>query len=241
MRRKRLVLILVATIATGALIGYFINSLFFVVRDVSIEDVVSDPQSFDRARVRLRGYVVDTHIYVLGPKYVLMSDYGTEIALGGKSGPENIDLDPYVSFIFDGKNYTQIRSLKLIVLGSVRYIGSATDTPPYYFEVETVKEANTVMEDVATEISKKAGLVREGLAKHRYFAVRANFYNYSWVKRMKEGHAREVYENVPEGHDIWEVVWTFGYNEKPGGYTVIVIVDSETGAITQEMKGIEFE
>lgn len=144
-RWKRLALISVVVAAISVVvIDYFLNFVIYGVRDVSVEEVVCDPQSFDGVHVRLRGYVVDTSVYMFGPKYMLMGDEGDEIALGGKGGPENVDLGLYVSFIFDGENYTRIRSLKVIVVGYVRYVGPATDVPPCHLDVETVKEANTV-------------------------------------------------------------------------------------------------
>ena len=155
MHWKRLALILVAAIVAGAVIGYFINSLFFVVRDVSINEVVSDPQSFDGAYVRLHGYVVDTIVYMFGPKYVLRDfDAEVEIALGGKSGSGKVDLEPYVSFVFDGKNYTQIKNIKVSVMGYVRYIGLVTDAPPFYLDFEKVEPSVTALETIIIEFLK---------------------------------------------------------------------------------------
>jgi hypothetical protein len=134
---KRLALILVVAAISVAVLGYF---MFYHVRDVSILEIVSNPQSFDGAHVRLHGYVVDTSVYMFGPKYMLRDfDNEVEIALGGKGGPTNVDLEPYVSFILDGANYTQISNITVGVVGYVRYIGFAVDAPPFLLEVEKVE------------------------------------------------------------------------------------------------------
>lgn len=136
MRWKRLALIL-AAIAVVVGVGYSLNSLFYGVKDVSVEEVVSDLQSFDGAHVRLYGYIVNTSVYMFGPKYVLRDfDDAVEIALGGKGGPKKVDLEPYVSFVFDGRNYTQIRNMRVSVVGYVYYIGPVTDAPSFYLDVE---------------------------------------------------------------------------------------------------------
>lgn len=98
-----------------------------------------------------------------------------------------------------------------------------------------------VTEEEAIEISRNSELVEEGIAAYGYFGVRASYYNSSWVEHMKRGHAREMYERVPEGHSIWKVVWTF--NPQGGlmiGYTVVVIVDAETGTIVHGTKGVGY-
>ncbi len=56
--------------------------------------------------------------------------------------------------------------------------------------------------------------------------------------QLKVGHNSELYEKVPEGHSVWEVIWWLRYQTKPGGYDVIVIVDAETATIIHEEKGI---
>jgi len=140
MRWKRLAILLVAvTTVVGAVAVYYMNSLFYAPGDVPIQKVVSDPKSFDGAPVRLRGYVVDTKVYMFGPKYVLRDfDEECEIPLNGKDGPVRVDLEPYVSFIFDGRNYTQIRNIRVSVVGHVRYIGFVTDAPPFHLDAERI-------------------------------------------------------------------------------------------------------
>ena len=93
-------------------------------------------------------------------------------------------------------------------------------------------------EDEAVEISKRADLVRDGVAKSSRFSFGATYYNSSWVEWMKKGHSKEMYLKVPKGHGIWKVVWTFLFYV--GGYTVIAIVDAESGRIVHETLGVGF-
>ncbi len=150
MRWKRLALILVVVAAVSvAVVGYFISFVIYGARDFSVEEVVSDPQSFDGVHVRLWGYVVDTSVYIFGPKYVLRDlEDGVEIALGSKAGPEEVDFTPYVSLVFDGENYTQIRNVRVSVVGYVRYIGSVVDAPPFYLDVEKVELRIDVLKEL---------------------------------------------------------------------------------------------
>ena len=134
---KRLFLFLSSVVVVSVVLGYFLLSTFLGIRDVSIKDVVSDPQSFDGVRVRLQGYVVDTGVYVFGPKYVLRDfENEVEIALDWKGGAENVDLEPYISFVFDGGNYTQIAKTRTQVVGHVHYVGWVSDFSTFLLEVE---------------------------------------------------------------------------------------------------------
>lgn len=160
-RWKRLALILV--VVAVVVLGYFINFVIYGVRDVSVEEVVSDPQSFDGVHVRLHGYVADTSVYMFGPKYVLRDfEDGVEIALGGKGGPEKVDLEPYVSFVFDGGNYTQIRNIRVSVVGYVRYIGLVTDAPSFHLNVEKVEPRMDVLETIIIEFLKTTDVANSG-------------------------------------------------------------------------------
>jgi hypothetical protein len=164
MHRKRLALILVVVAAVSVVVlGYFVNFVIYGVRDVSVEDVVSDPQSFDGAHVRLHGYVADTSVYMFGPKYVLRDfEDGVEIALGGKGGPEKVDFEPYVSFVFDGENYTQIRNIRVSVVGYVRYIGLVTDAPSFHLDAEKVEPQMDILETSVIEFLKTTDVADGG-------------------------------------------------------------------------------
>lgn len=137
---KKLVLILVLTIVTSLALGYWLHRTSYVITEVSIREISTNPQSFDGVLVRLRGYVVDTSVYMFGPKYVLRDlEDGVEIALGGKGGEDEAELAPYVSFVFDGLNYTQTGNERLQVVGWVRYLGFVTDFPPLFLDVDSVE------------------------------------------------------------------------------------------------------
>jgi nicotinamide mononucleotide adenylyltransferase len=132
-----------------------------------------------------------------------------------------------------------------------------------FFIVTSINSLNTlctpITEEEAVRISKNSELVKEGLATNGYIvSIEATFYNSSWVERMKNytipwadpdeewvkrasKAMREKYENIPEGHSIWQVTWWLRTKEVSiEGYTVIVIVDAETGTIINETKGIGF-
>ncbi|MFQ5837064.1 MAG: hypothetical protein ACE5HG_04330 [Candidatus Bathyarchaeia archaeon] len=164
MHRKRLALILVVVAAVSVVfLGYFINFVIYGVRDVSVEEVVSDPQSFDGVHVRLHGYVADTSVYMFGPKYVMRDfENGVEIALGGKGGPKTVNLEPYVSFVFDGEKYMQIRNINVSVVGYVRYTGWSTDFPSFLLDVEKVEPQMDVLETIVIEFLKTTDVADGG-------------------------------------------------------------------------------
>ncbi|MFQ5758927.1 MAG: hypothetical protein ACE5IF_04555 [Candidatus Bathyarchaeia archaeon] len=164
MRWKRSTLILVGVAAVSVVaIGFSIYFMIYGVRDFPIEEVVSDPQSFDGVHVRLHGYVVDTSVYMFGPKYVLgdLKD-GVEIALGGRGGPEKVDFAPYVSFVFDGENYTQIRDIGVSVVGYVRYTGPVMDVPSFYLDVEKVELQIDVLKGLVIDFLKTTDVSNAG-------------------------------------------------------------------------------
>jgi len=163
MRWEKLALILgvlafgVAVVSV-AIAGYLLVSSFYSVRGASIGEIVSDPRSFNGAHVRLQGYIIEAKGYIFGSQYVLRDfDGGVEIALSG-----NVDLEPYVSFIFDGRNYTQIRNLKVSVAGYVRYIGLVLDAPSFYLDVRKVEPHITEFEVIVVEFLKTTDVSHSG-------------------------------------------------------------------------------
>lgn len=160
---KRFALIFVMVVAVFVVaLGYFMSFVISGVTDVSIVKVLSDPQSFDGIHVQLHGHVVDVS-YMFGPKYMLRDlEDGVEIALDGKSGPRNVDLEPYVSFVFDAENYTQIRNVRVSVVGYVRYIGWATDSPSFLLEVEKVEPQMGILEMIVIEFLKTTDVADGG-------------------------------------------------------------------------------
>lgn len=101
---------------------------------------------------------------------------------------------------------------------------------------------NALSKEGAVEITKCSNLVKEGIATYGFGSIgEVDYYNASWVEQMKTGHASEMYEKVPQGHGIWEVIWVFTRANVWMGYTVIVIVDAETGTLIHETKGVGLE
>jgi hypothetical protein len=139
-RRRFFITLLALSSALATLLLLLVFYQLYAVKIVSIKEININPTSFDGAHVRLQGYVVKNSGYMFGPRYVLRDfDNGVEIALGGKGGSGNqVDLESYVSFLFDGRNYTQIRDLTVSVVGHVRYAGPIMDAPPFSLEVEKV-------------------------------------------------------------------------------------------------------
>jgi len=238
--KKLCIILAVAITVTVATFLAFAYTRFYYVRDLSIAGLVEAPESYDGTHVKLHGYIVEAS-YTFGPKYVLKDNLTkeAEIPLGGKEGPEEIDLEPYVSFVWHARfdNYTKIRDAEVAIVGYVYYTGSTIDAPSYYLEVETIRPP--LPREEAIEISRNAKLVKEGLAIAYGSGVDADYYNSSMVERLQKSHLREIFIGVPEGHAVWEVTWMI--NKGVGGYLVIVIIDAETGTIIHETMGVAFD
>jgi len=155
-------LVLVCAVVAVTITGYAVDSLIHTVRAVSIREITSNPRSFDGVYVRLCGYIVHTN-YMFGPTYVLRNvDDNAEIALGGKGGFKNIDFEPYVSFVFDGRNYTQVRNLKVCVVGYVRFVGLVIDAPPFYLDVIEVEPNITDLQTIIVDFLKTTDIGHSG-------------------------------------------------------------------------------
>jgi hypothetical protein len=162
-RRFFTTFLILSSILAAFLLYQFVFSPLCAIKDVSIREINSDPPSFDGAHVKLEGRIVDSSVYIFGPKYVLREfDDGVEVALGGKGSIEKVDLKPYVSFVFDGSNYTHIRDLRVSVVGYVRYIGLVTDAPSFYLDVEKVEPIVTELEIIVTEFLKTTDVPNGG-------------------------------------------------------------------------------
>lgn len=107
---------------------------------------------------------------------------------------------------------------------------------------------NPITKEEAIEISKNSELVKEGLAVAYSISIEANYYNCQRIKQLKEWHQDEIFKNVPkdefweespEGHTAWEIVWYIHLGV--GGYLIIVIVDAEMGIMIHEELGIGME
>lgn len=123
------------------LIYGFVYFPLWKVNDVLLTELCSRPRNFDGFHVRLFGYIARTS-YMFGPKYVLRDLSGTfEVALDGKGGPEEINLEPYVTFVYNWPaNYTLATQL-VEVVGLVHYVDPAVDIPLFYLDVEKVQRS----------------------------------------------------------------------------------------------------
>jgi hypothetical protein len=99
------------------------------------------------------------------------------------------------------------------------------------------KVGSLVTKEEAIEISKSSGLVKEGLATTRGFAIDTSYFNSSSVEQLKKGRNGELFKNIPVRHSAWQVIWWFSYGI--GGHDVIVILDAETGTLICDARGIE--
>jgi len=159
MYRKKLALILLVVVLVGLFTGISVIFSFFSVKDVSLEEVVSNPRSFDGSRVRLYGYMVNTSVYMFGPKYVLRDfEEDVEIALDVKG-----DFESYVSFVFDGRNYTQIRNIKASVVGYIHYLGTVLDAPSFNLEVEKIEPRIDDLKRIVTDFLNTTDVALCGL------------------------------------------------------------------------------
>ena len=113
-----------------------------------------------------------------------------------------------------------------------------------YIEITTYMQRPSIAREPITreeaiEIGTNSELVKEGLAISRSFTIETNYRNSSMVEQLKLWNS-ELYEKVPEGHSVWEVIWWLTYQYPPGGHNVIVIVDAEMATIIHEKKGIAY-
>jgi hypothetical protein len=131
-----------------------------------------------------------------------------------------------------GRHRTAIVLLFFVVLCSASLMILSTKKDSVVIGPVTGEEAR--------EISKSASLVIDGLANSSASGLdEVNYYNFSMVENLKESHESGMYDEVPQGHAIWEVIWHFQKGAQ-GTYLVIVIIDAETGAIVHEETGALF-
>jgi hypothetical protein len=122
---------------------------------------------------------------------------------------------------------------KLVLLFAILSLIACCARSPSVSEYSTFDTPITA--DDAVKISRNSEFVKEGIVTRGYSHATTEYYNASSVERLKKGHNPELYSHVPEGHDIWIIFWEFTVAEYVDpGYSVIVIVDAETGVITYD-------
>lgn len=97
-----------------------------------------------------------------------------------------------------------------------------------------------VTEEQAKEISAFAELVKKCRGFFNYFSEDgAEFHDASWVALVKTGHAGDHYKDVPDGHSIYLVFWSFADSASSADTCVVIVtVDADTGAIVHERYGL---
>ncbi|MFH1433044.1 MAG: hypothetical protein ABIG84_07565 [archaeon] len=119
-----------------------------IPNNADVSDIINNPQSYDKTTATLSGVVIKNVGAFFGPEYELAVfdtsksfDMATakQVALVSKEG-SNTDLSRTVSYTFDGRSYTLIEHRTVTLKGTIKYIGEATDSPPFYFEVEQIME-----------------------------------------------------------------------------------------------------
>lgn len=116
---------------------------------INASDILENPQLYDNKAVTLSGVVVRNVGNFFGPEYELAVFDGSkefnvatagQVALTPKEGSKFLDLSRTVSYTFDGRNYTLIEYRTISFEGTIHYVGEASDSPPFYFEVERIME-----------------------------------------------------------------------------------------------------
>jgi len=97
-----------------------------------------------------------------------------------------------------------------------------------------------VTEEQAKEISTFAELVERCKEAFNFFSEDcAEFHDASWVTLMKTSHAGNHYKDVPDGHSIYLVFWSFADSASSADTCVVIVtVDADTGAIVHERYGL---
>jgi len=123
------------------LVYEFVYFPLWKVNDASLAELCSRPRDFDGFHVRLLGYIARTG-YMFDPKYVLRDlEEVFEVALDGKGGPVNIDLEPYVTFVCDWPANCTLAARLMEIVGLVHYVGLGADMPLFYLDIEKVQQS----------------------------------------------------------------------------------------------------
>lgn len=145
--------------------SFLIYTEILGVKEVSIKNVVENSAKFNGMRVKLSGYIINiTNVYMFGPKYFLRDhEEKVEIALNIKGEPEKINLEPYISFVFNGENYTKIRDIKVTITGIVHYVGQATDAPLVTVNIENIKPQINALKTIIIQFLNTTDVAKGGL------------------------------------------------------------------------------
>lgn len=114
--------------------------------DISISEIINNPQSYDGAKIVLKGVVIRNTGLFFGSKYQLAIfenlkpfniSNSKKIAFK-QQNPDMFNVSEVVSYTYDGRTYTEKEYKIFTFRGSIHYVGEVTDAAPFYFEVEAL-------------------------------------------------------------------------------------------------------
>ncbi|MBI4138068.1 MAG: hypothetical protein HY482_00540 [Candidatus Wildermuthbacteria bacterium] len=157
--RPFVLVVLLATLLAGG-VGYFLLNQKETFS--SFREIQQHPQAYDGKEIKLTGRIVRNDGVWFGLPYELAEsgktpDQAVRIPLAGDN------LDAYVSFLFDGKVYTEIANREVAIKGVVRYIGEVTDAPPFHIQVDRIEGSSETEATPAKESSD--ALEKEGYSQ----------------------------------------------------------------------------
>ena len=118
--------------------------------DVSIPDLINNPQDYDEMTIMLNGVVVKNTGNYFGSEYQLAVfekskvfdiNNAKKIAIKQQNS-DMFSMSMVISYTYDGRTYTQKENeyKPFIFRGTIHYIGEVTDAAPFYFEAEAVMD-----------------------------------------------------------------------------------------------------
>ena len=116
--------------------------------DVSISDLINNPQSYDKTKVLLSGVVVKNTGTFFGSRYQLalfekskVFDINNAKKIAFKQqNSDMFNMSMVVSYTYDGRTYTEKEYKIFTFRGTIHYIGEVIDDSSFYFEAEAVMD-----------------------------------------------------------------------------------------------------
>lgn len=141
---------------------------------------------------------------------------------------------------------TVLKKKKIILALCVTCVGLALVATILNISLNIDSLAGAITAEEAIEISKNSPTVQEQLQNADRYTIEVHYLNATRVAQLKEGRLElrlsPDYEFVPDGHDVWYVVW---YIHPKGAASAVAVVighyiDEETGEILHEGHLIAF-
>jgi len=130
-----------------ALSSVLVYSQFIVYKNIPLADIEKDPQIYDQKRIEVEGIIIENVGAFFGARYTLAQTTPTEpfkiedtkkIALNWGGGSD-INFSNYVSYIFNGADYAEVRKKRVVIEGTMIYYGDVLDAPPYYIAIDNIQ------------------------------------------------------------------------------------------------------